>query len=62
MKTAGRKKSDGTLKEDILQFALEQYGTQPEYLWKKYPGYAVLRREDNKKWYGVIMDLSLIHI
>lgn len=57
MKTAGRKKSDGTLKEDILQFALEQYGTQPEYLWKKYPGYAVLRREDNKKWYGVIMDV-----
>lgn len=29
----------------------------PEYLWKKYPDYAVLRHNDNNKWYAVIMNV-----
>ncbi len=45
------------MRETVLELAQERYGTEPEYLFTKYPGFAVLRHP-NKKWYGVIMDLS----
>ena len=45
-----------TYRQDVLAFALEQYGTEPEYLWSSAPEYAVLRHW-NGKWYGVVMDV-----
>ena len=45
-------------REEILQYAAERYGTEPEYLWMKYPDYAVLRHADNKKWYAVLMNVE----
>jgi len=48
---------DKTYRKDILKFALERYGTQPEYPWFPLPNYAVLRHPDNRKWYGIIMDV-----
>ena len=45
-------------RDDILEFAAEQYGTEPEYLWMKFPDYAVLRHTENKKWYAIIMDVQ----
>ena len=36
----------------------KKYGTLPEYLWKRYPGYAVFRHQDNRKWFALIMDVS----
>ncbi len=47
----------GSLRENALSLARDCYGTEAEYLFAKYPGFAVLRHP-NKKWYGVIMDLS----
>ncbi len=47
-----------TLRKDILSMALERYGTQAEYLFAKYPSFAVLRHP-NGKWYGVIMTLPV---
>ena len=44
-----------TLRDKIIQFAADQYGTQPEHLWSKYPNYVVLRNNNNK-WYAIIMD------
>lgn len=44
-------------KEDVLLYVLQQYGTEPEYLWKSYPDYAILRQADNRKWYAVIMSV-----
>lgn len=41
----------------ILQYADEQYGDEPEYLWADYPEYAVLRRKDTKKWYALLMNI-----
>lgn len=41
----------------IIEYANKTYGTSPEYLWREHPGYAVLRRDDNKKWYGIIMNI-----
>lgn len=45
-----------TYRQDVLTFALEQYGTEPEFLWASYPDYAVLRHR-NGKWYGIVMDV-----
>lgn len=41
-------------KNDILSYALEQYGTEGDRPWARYPDNIVLRRNDNKKWYGLI--------
>lgn len=35
----------------------ELYQGQPEFLWKKYPGYAIFRNNENKKWYAAIMNI-----
>lgn len=45
-------------REMIYAYAKETYQTTPEYLWAKYPAYAVLRHEDNRKWYAVIMNVT----
>lgn len=44
--------------EEIFEYAKEKYGSSPEYLWTKWPEYAVLRHPDNKKWYAVIMNVT----
>lgn len=46
-----------TTRQDILKYAAKTFKTTPEYLWKRTPNFAVLRRSDNNKWYGLIMDL-----
>ena len=41
--------------QQIFDYAANQYATQPEYLWAKYPEYAVLRHGNSKgKWYALI--------
>lgn len=44
-------------RDDILAYVKKKYNTKPEYLWEKNPHYAVLRHQDNKKWYGLIMNV-----
>lgn len=39
----------------IMDQVQEKYGNQLEYLWEKSPDTAVLRHEDNQKWYAVVM-------
>ena len=39
----------------IMTQVQEKYGNQLEYLWEKSPDTAVLRHEDNQKWYAVVM-------
>lgn len=46
-----------SLREDVLAYAADVYGTAPEYLWSRFPRYAVLRRGDGRKWYGLLMDV-----
>ena len=45
-------------REEIFEYAKNVYGTVPEFLWKKYPTYAVLRGENTDKWYAVVMKVS----
>ena len=39
----------------IMAFVQEKYGNQLEYLWEKSPDTAVLRHEENQKWYAILM-------
>lgn len=43
-------------RQELFDWVKAVYDTTPEYQWAKYPGYAVLRNNDNK-WYAVIMDV-----
>ena len=42
----------------IMALVQEKYGNQLEYLWEKSPDTAVLRHDDNQKWYAVLMKIS----
>lgn len=46
------------MREKLIEYVKKKYGIEPEYPWMKYPGYAVLRHENNGKWFGVIMNVS----
>ncbi len=47
-----------TLREDINTYIKKTYGSEPEYLWQRYPDYAVYRHGDNRKWFGIIMNVT----
>lgn len=57
MKQISSKEENTSYREDILKYALEKYETIPEHPWMSLPEYIVLRHKDNKKWYGLIMDV-----
>lgn len=42
-------------RDGVLDYALSRYGTEPDFPWKKWPEYAVLRHRLNRKWYGLVM-------
>lgn len=46
-----------SLKDKVFQLVKDKYGTEPEYLWEKFPDYAILRHHNNRKWYGAVMDI-----
>ena len=39
----------------IMTLVQEKYKNQLEYLWERSPDTAVLRHEDNQKWYAILM-------
>jgi len=57
MRQTSSKTKNKSYRNDILKYALEKYETIPDYPWVSLPGYAILRHKDNKKWYGIIMDV-----
>lgn len=46
-----------SLRNQIYEYVEKKYKSKIEYLWFKYPNYAVFRNNYNKKWYGIIMDI-----
>lgn len=42
----------------VIAYAAQTYQTQLEFLWAKLPEAAVLRRQDNKKWYAVLLTVA----
>ena len=41
----------------VITYIQEKYGAGPEYLWRRFPDYAVFRHEDNNKWFAFITDV-----
>ncbi|MBQ6520800.1 MAG: MmcQ/YjbR family DNA-binding protein [Anaerolineaceae bacterium] len=46
-----------SLREKVFSYVRSRYGSEIEYLWRRYPDYAVFRHKDNLKWYGLVMDI-----
>lgn len=45
-------------RKTILEYVQDTYSVTPDHPWADSPDYAVLRHNDNKKWFGLIMDIS----
>ncbi len=45
-------------KEKIINYIQEKYGSKPEYLWSKYPEFAVFRHLKNRKWFAIVMNVK----
>ncbi|EHH0253303.1 MmcQ/YjbR family DNA-binding protein [Escherichia coli] len=44
-------------RKTLFKYSHEHFGTEPEYLWKKFPSYAVLRHQRGDKWYAIVMNV-----
>ena len=45
-------------KDRITNYIKDEYGSQPEYLWEKFPNHFIFRHRDNKKWFALIATIS----
>ena len=43
-------------RQELFDWVQQQYGTEPERPW--HDRNAVLRRKDNDKWYGVVLEVA----
>ncbi len=46
-----------SFRKQLFSYLKEKYNASPEYLWSRYPGYAVFRHGDNQKWFALVMDV-----
>ena len=44
---------------EIIKYIREKYNDELEYLWDMFPKYAVWRRKDSRKWYGILLTVSM---
>ncbi len=44
-----------SLRVPVLDFILKKYKIHGDKPWRKYPELIVVRHQDNKKWFGLIM-------
>lgn len=45
------------MRQKLFDHVKKKYKSKPEYLWKRYPDYAIFRHSDNNKWFGLVMDV-----
>lgn len=46
-------------RQKILTYIANQYGISPEFLWEKFPSYAVFRHTNKKaKWFALMANVS----
>lgn len=48
-------------RQGLFDWAYEQYGTRPEYLWESSPDSAILRNSSGK-WYGAVLDVNMLKL
>lgn len=46
-----------SIREQLFAYIKEKYKVSPEYLWRRYPGYAVFRHSDHRKWFALVMNV-----
>ena len=46
------------LARSIIAYAESEWEEMPEFLWKNFPDYAVMRRKDTDKWYALLARLT----
>ena len=44
--------------KSVISYVKHKYGNELEFLWKKFPDNAIVRRKDNKKWYAALLTVS----
>lgn len=44
--------------KQIIKYAKEKYNNELEFLWNKFPKYAIFRHKENKKWYALLISLE----
>jgi len=42
----------------LKQYIAEQYNSDEEHPWLKFPEYCVFRHKNNQKWFALIMDVQ----
>lgn len=45
-------------REDVFDYVKKTYQVSPDYPFRSFPNYAVMRHQKNRKWFGLIMDVS----
>lgn len=46
-----------TLREQLFGYVKKKYKADPEYLWMRFPDYAIFRHVDDEKWFGLVMNI-----
>ena len=41
----------------LIEYIRENFSDEPEFLWEKFPNFAIFRRKDNRKWYALIANI-----
>ena len=44
--------------QQVIRHIRATWGNEPEFLWEKFPENAVFRRQDNAKWYAVLLTVQ----
>ena len=50
-------KAAESCRSELYEYVKKKYQCKPDYPWKSSPEHAVFRHADNKKWYGLIVDI-----
>lgn len=44
-------------RSELYEYVKKKYKCEPDYPWKSSPDYAVFRHADNRKWYGLVVNI-----
>lgn len=44
-------------REVLFDYIQDNFKSKPEYLWSKFPSYAVFRHPNSDKWFAVVMNI-----
>lgn len=45
-------------REEVFEYSKAKYNVDPDYPWEKFSDYAVLRHNNNEKWFALILDIT----